>query len=86
MYVTVRQLSASFTNGFLGKERLEEGIRKIEGKPFKKKKREKHISATEVSKLECRGRDRTTTERQHKGSQSRKSGSVYQIEVEGSRC
>lgn len=60
-----------------------EGIRETEGKPLKK---EKHFSATKVSKLECQGRDRMITERQRKGSQSRKSGSTYQIEVEGSGC
>jgi len=56
-----------------------EGIRGTEGKPRKKEKR---ISATELSKLECQGRDRMITERQRKGSQSRKSQSAYQIEVE----
>lgn len=73
----MRQLSAPFTNEFLGEERQKEVIREIEGKTLKKR----NVSATEVSKLECQGRDR-----QHKGSQSRKSGSAYQIEVEGSGC
>lgn len=60
-----------------------EEIKEIEGKALIK---EKHICATEMSKLERQGRDRMITDRWCKCGQSRKSGSAYQIEVEGSGC